>query len=1177
MDVRLLGTIEVWVDGVRLPLGGPRQRAVLADLAMHVARPVATAQLIDDLWGDRPPASAKPTLESYVSRLRRVLDAAGPTAAPLVTRPAGYMLDAAPECVDVWQFRDLAARGSGALARGDAAAAVTLTAAALALWRGPALADVRDAPFAVLAAQRLDDERLTAAERVVQARLQLGQHRELVPELEALIAESPYRECFHAQLMLALYRSGRQTEALAAFARARELLTSELGIEPGRELRELQRAVLLQAPGLEPASNKTVQPAPHPAAAPLPADRSADRQPRAPAGRQASGRAGARRTRAWRWAALAAAAGLTAAVGLPILTTASPAHGKVLLADSIGEVTAAGAVARSLALPYPPGAAVFAAGSVWVTSPEGDGVYRIDPVTASIVQTIPVGAEPSAITADGPDIWVANTLDGTVSRISAATNQVVQVVAVGTEPTGIAAGGGSIWVADAAASTLSALSPVSGQLTATIPLGSAPSGVAFGAGSVWVTSPDADSVTRVDPRSGQPGQRISVGSGPTAVAFGLGSVWIANGLDSTVSRIDPGTDAVAATIPVGDGPDALAITGTSVWAADRLSSTLTRISAGNDIPGPPIAVGGGPVALAAAADGGVWAAALQAVGGPPAGGTLRVVSVVAPTSIDPALIYPLMGAQFSDATYDTLVTFQKTGGSSGLQLVPDLALAMPAVSADGTVYTFTLRPGLRYSTGGPVRAQDFRYAIERVLDLNSTADSFLDGIIGAAACVPGKLCDLAAGIIVNDAAGTVTFRLTAPDPDFLYKLAFEFTAPVPSSIPARDIGRHPAPATGPYMITGYIPGRQVVFARNPYFQEWSAAAQPAGSPDRIVWTFGTSLTHEAAQIEDGQADWTNDTLPDVAGLSAQFPGQVHINPLPTIVYTAFNTRAAPFNDPRVRQAFSLAANRSQLVALLGGPDLAVPTCQILPPGIPGYQPYCPFTADASASGSWIGPDLAAARQLVAASGTAGMRVTVWSDNEVPDPATAAFTVSVLRELGYQATLHLAPHAVVVAAADDSRRGIQATDGLWWADYPSASDFLDLFFRCSAFRLADPAATRNGAFFCDPAADSLMNLADSQQTTDPAQAATTWAAVDRTVTDAAPWVTLANLNNVDFLSARIANYQYNPFLGVLLDQLQVRPRPSSQRPHNTRPDRSVHGSASGGHLQAADIHPAAVRQ
>jgi peptide/nickel transport system substrate-binding protein len=172
-----------------------------------------------------------------------------------------------------------------------------------------------------------------------------------------------------------------------------------------------------------------------------------------------------------------------------------------------------------------------------------------------------------------------------------------------------------------------------------------------------------------------------------------------------------------------------------------------------------------------------------------------------------------------------------------------------------------------------------------------------------------------------------------------------------------------------------------------------------------------------------------------------------------------------------------------------------------------------------------------------------MRVTVWSDDAPPDGATAAFTVSVLRELGYRAALHVVTHQALALATNDSRRQIQATDGNWLADYPSASDFLDEFFRCSAFRLGDPAATRNGAFYCNPAADRLMKLADSQQATDPARAATTWAAADRAVTLDAPWVTLVNPNNVDFLSTRVTGYQYNPFLGVLLDQLQIHQRPS----------------------------------
>jgi peptide/nickel transport system substrate-binding protein len=1143
MDVRLLGTVEVCADGIVPLLGGPKQRAVLADLALHAGQIVPTAQLIDDLWGEQPPASAKSTLESYISRLRQVLSTSGADGPVLVTRAAGYMLDGAPGHVDAWQFRDLAARGKAAAGRGDAAAAAEALASALALWRGPALADIRAVPFAVRAGQRLEDERLAAAEILVDMRLRLGHHRELVPELEVLTAGSPYRECFHAQLMLALYRSGRQADALAAFGRARDVLTGELGIEPGRELRELERAILLQAPELEPAGDpmtrRELQPG---AGVPVPG-RVPDPQVMAAAEPPARRRVPLRSGRAWRWMAAAAAVSL-AAVGLPLLLPAGPAH-DTLLADGVGEVTTGGSIVSSVALPAAPGAAAWSDGSVWVTSPGKNLVYRIDPATASIIQTIAVGSGPGAITAADGDIWVANTLAGTVSRIDATVNQVVQTIDVGAGPAGIAAGDGSIWVADASASTLSVLSPVSGHLVATIALAAAPFGVAVGAGSVWVTNPAANSITRVDPASRQPGQQIAVGSGPTAITYGAGSVWVANGLDSTVSRVDPVTDTVAAVIPVGDGPDAVAVAGDSVWAAGRLSSTLTRINVGSDATIAVIPVGGGPVALAAAG-GDVWVAAGTATGARPGGGTLRVLSNLPPPSIDPALLFPHMEAQFSAATYDTLVTFQKTGGSTGLQLVPDLALAMPTVSAGGTVYTFTLRPGLRYSDGRPVRPQDFRYALERALDLNQTASSFLDGIAGAAACTPGRGCDLDQGVAANDAAGTVTIRLVAPDPDFLDKLAFEFTAPVPASVPMRDTGRVPVPGTGPYMITNFSAGREVVFARNPHFREWSAAAQPDGSPDRIVWTFGTPLTREAAEIEAGQADWTKDLLPGVAGISAQFPAQVHVNALPAIVYSAFNTRVAPFSDPRVRRAFSLAADRASYVTAIGGPDQAGPACQILPPGIPGHQRYCPFTADPSPSGAWIGPDLAAARRLVAASGTAGMHVTVWSDNLPPDPATSAFTVSVLRELGYQASVRIASAQDVVYATNDSRRQIQATVNVWIADYPSASDFLDLFFHCSAFRLDDPAATRNGSFYCNPAADRLMNLADSQQATDPAQAAATWAAADRIVTSDAPWVVLANLNNVDFLSARVTNYQYNPFMGVLLDQLQIRHRPPRAR-------------------------------
>jgi ABC-type transport system substrate-binding protein len=604
-----------------------------------------------------------------------------------------------------------------------------------------------------------------------------------------------------------------------------------------------------------------------------------------------------------------------------------------------------------------------------------------------------------------------------------------------------------------------------------------------------------------------------------------------------VSRIDPATDSVMATIPVGDGPDSLAVVGDSVWVANRVSSTLTRIDATRNSAASTVAIGGSPVALTARGSD-IWTATRASLNGLPRGGTLRVVLSTPPSSIDPALTYPSLPFQFYEGVYDALVTFQRVGGSGGLQLVPDLALTIPSPTAGGTVYSFVLRPGLRYSDGQPVRPEDFRRGLERDLELNASAATFLTGIVGAASCLSGKPCDLSRGITVSDRADVVTFHLVAPDASFLDKLTFLFTAPVPPGTPAHDVGDHPVPSTGPYMIGSYTPGREVVFVRNPYFREWSAAAEPAGSPDRIVWTFGASMSHEVLEVEHGQADWTADGVPDVAGLLAQFPSQVHVNPALYVDYASFNTRVAPFNDPRVRRAFSLAANRSDLVHALGGPSAASPTCQILPPGIPGFRRYCPFTTDPGPNGAWLGPDLAAARKLVAESGTRGMKVTVWSHQGME--STGAFMVSVLRQLGYRASMITPTPAVLARNVNDSRRGVQATDTSWLADYPAASDFFDELFRCSAFRLADPAATRDGSFFCDPTIDALMNDADREQATDPASAAATWAVVDRDVTDAAPWVPLVDLTWIDFLSTRVGNYEYDLATGgPFLDQMYVR--------------------------------------
>ena len=241
MEFGLLGTLEVRAGDGPLPLGGPKQRALLALLLLHANRVVARERLIDELWGEDPPETAVKAVQVYVSRLRKLLP-----EGMLVTRPPGYLLEVEPEALDLQRFERLVAEARKA----DPARASTLLREALGLWRGPPLAEFGEEPFARVEAGRLQDLRLAALEERIEADLALGRHAELVGELEVLIAEHPQRERLRGQLMLALYRSGRQAEALEAYREARAAL-DELGIEPGAALRQLEKQILTQDAALE--------------------------------------------------------------------------------------------------------------------------------------------------------------------------------------------------------------------------------------------------------------------------------------------------------------------------------------------------------------------------------------------------------------------------------------------------------------------------------------------------------------------------------------------------------------------------------------------------------------------------------------------------------------------------------------------------------------------------------------------------------------------------------------------------------------------------------------------------------------------------------------------------------------------------------------------------------------
>ena len=239
---RVLGSLEVEVDGALVELGGVRQRAVLAVLLMHANEPVGTDRLTSESWGETAPATATKTAQVYVSRLRRALG-----NDTLTTTPAGYLLRVPQGAVDTDELEELRVRARGA----DPREAASLLRRGLALWRGPPYADLRYEAALQTEITRLEELHLTTLEERIEADLAGGEASQLVPELDALVREHPLRERLRGFLMLALYRSGRQAEALETYREGRQLLDSELGLEPGVELKDLERAILAHDPALD--------------------------------------------------------------------------------------------------------------------------------------------------------------------------------------------------------------------------------------------------------------------------------------------------------------------------------------------------------------------------------------------------------------------------------------------------------------------------------------------------------------------------------------------------------------------------------------------------------------------------------------------------------------------------------------------------------------------------------------------------------------------------------------------------------------------------------------------------------------------------------------------------------------------------------------------------------------
>jgi DNA-binding SARP family transcriptional activator/outer membrane protein assembly factor BamB len=563
VEFRVLGPLEVAENGHLLEVRGTKERTLLAVLLLHANETVPTERLVDELWGEQPPKSGARLVSTYVWQLRKSLGDA------IVTRAPGYAAVVAAENLDSACFEQLVRRAQGL----EPPAAAAALREALALWRGPALEGLRFASLAGQEVAQLEDRRLAALERRIDADLSLGRHDDVLSELQALAVAHPYREHVHAQLMLALYRGGRQAEALAAYRDVRRRLVDDLGIEPGPELQRLERSILAQDPALEaPAGG-------------------ASRPPR--------------RRRALLLTGLAAAVLLVAAL-IGVAVTRGEAKPVAVGPNAVAVVDpSTGTVVAGIPVGSEPGAVVSGTDAVWAANFADRNVSRIDPRARRALGTIPVDGSPTALAQWRRTLWVISRFERTVTTIDLEfdASRATQLPIAGAtfhdprvrRPTSATALRGRAFIG----STDGALLDAQGKVVATVAFPTPD--LAATPDSLWLvgvsrrplpseaTTPGV--VYRLDPATGAVESETTVGRSPNGIAVGLGAVWVVNTVDATLERLDQATGASIETIRLGDPPIGLgpvfdpqgirggggiAVGEGAVWVADGRRNALVR-------------------------------------------------------------------------------------------------------------------------------------------------------------------------------------------------------------------------------------------------------------------------------------------------------------------------------------------------------------------------------------------------------------------------------------------------------------------------------------------------------------------------------------------------------------------------------------------------------------------------
>jgi len=486
--------------------------------------------------------------------------------------------------------------------------------------------------------------------------------------------------------------------------------------------------------------------------------------------------------------------------------------------------------------------------------------------------------------------------------------------------------------------------------------------------------------------------------------------------------------------------------------------------------------------------------------------------------LDPQQAYTAQSWWAMWNVWETLLTYRHVDGPGGYKLVPGLAQSMPQISRNGRVYRFTLRKGLRYSNGKPIRAGDFKYAIKRGFLATGQGVGFYTDIVGAKAYsahpTPGGNIP---GIVTNNAKRTIVVRLTRPRGDFLTILALLFAAPVPSGTPTA-IQNGNIPASGPYRITNYQPNRGFTMVRNRFFKPTRNI--PRGNPNRIDVALVGDANAAVQRVIGGSADYTNASIPPDRIASVRRRGILQLRKTANTYYFWMNIREAPFNKLNVRKAVNYAIDRRALQRIVWG-GLGTPTQNVLPPTYPSYKKLALY-----------GHNVSRARQLVTQAGARNAKVTVWT-RDVSDAVDAAqYYTSVLNSIGLDAKLNILPRTTYYTTIGNVSTHAQTGWARWLEDYPHPLDWFDVLLNGNRITNQD---NNNYAWYKNGKTDRQIESLKKAQVLTPAVNAR-WAKVEKQIMSQAPWAPWSNRVFPEFFSKKMGCIHTQRLYGIDLARL-----------------------------------------